>query len=1053
MRAIWVTTLVCLASAYVHAQDSSSISFEQIDVPGTVRSSQVVDILQDPEGVIWLLHDGIVRYDGTTFTRYQTLADSGSVGGWESNCIMFDNAGRRLLVGTRNYGVVYYDYARNELRRLPCKDGVPIVNSLAQTSDGTIWASSYNSGLFYLQHDTLKRFVHEPAIRPTSLYAVDRDLYVGGYKTVYVYRDHQLRDSIRVSLPNESFEWNARATALKFGSDGHLYIGTEKEGLVVYDTLTKSVVRYFRPKESSFYSRINQVFEDSRGSVWILTKANGVVVYEPKTGSLTRFVKDPFSESSISGDFCSSIIEDHTGVIWIGGNGGLNKYDPALTKFFHVTKNPAASLSLSDKMVRGLYEDPQQRIWVGTDGGYLNIFDRRQNKISQIKITVPGIDRLIQPMCFFDLDARVMLIGTPLGLIQMDKVTRTFSMYKPLELQTKNRMVRQILQKGDKLYMVVAAKLLIYDLQTHDTKAYLTFGGTKRKVPNATAIYFDDQNRLWLGVGGGMSLFDEGRQHFIYLPFEADAVRPDGSYFMVLSIFQQGDTFWVGAFNSGLWALSYTDSLQYRVHKANVDDAVNNGTVYSTLPDKAGNLWLSTNQGLARYSPTDGHCYHFSKSEGVQDDEFNRLSFLQTQNGELCFGGINGFNLFDPQSIALNLGSVTPVLLNLTVFNDNKSSFQALAGQDQIDLPYNHNTFTLSFIVPDFRDPRRYNILYRLEGHDARWHTAQSGSVSYTHIPPGMYTFRVKTVDYGNKEKIASVKIHILKPFWTTWWFVLIVVAVVVFMIAAGIQIYLHKDRLDKLRLEELLRERTSEIEKSHEELQLLNQKKDLIFSILSHDLRSPLTTLKGFLGILIGDGGQLSREDIQRHAISIRNSVTNSLDLIDNTLFWSLSQMGNITYTPTTIRVELIFEKIRGLYQLTADKKQIKLSFQYEGNLRVEADENMLYVIVRNLVSNALKFTREGKTVTVLAFTKDESVCIQVVDQGVGMSTDQINRLLTMDQPVVKKGTSNEKGTGLGLLLCKQFVDMNKGMLTIYSHENEGTTVSVTIPKAAITA
>ncbi|NJM25409.1 MAG: hypothetical protein HC859_07900 [Bacteroidia bacterium] len=367
-------------------------------------------------------------------------------------------------------------------------------------------------------------------------------------------------------------------------------------------------------------------------------------------------------------------------------------------------------------------------------------------------------------------------------------------------------------------------------------------------------------------------------------------------------------------------------------------------------------------------------------------------------------------------------------------------------------MPYNHNTFALAFIVPDFRDPKRYNILYRLEGHDARWHTALSGSVSYTNIPPGLYTFRVKTVDYGNQEKVASVRIHILQPFWTTWWFVLIVVAVVTFLIVAGIQIYLHKNQLDKLRLEELLKERTSEIEKSREELQLLNQKKDLIFSILSHDLRSPLTTLKGFLGILIGDGGQLSKEDIQRHAVTIRNSVTNSLDLIDNTLFWSLSQMGNITYTPTTVRLEPILEKIRGLYQLTADKKQIRLSFQYEENLRVNADENMLYVIVRNLVSNALKFTRESKTVTVLAFTKDESVCIQVVDQGVGMSTDQINRLLTMDQPVVKKGTSNEKGTGLGLLLCKQFVAMNKGMLTIYSHEQEGTTVSVTIPKAGVT-
>src|SRR5690606_4117459 len=193
------------------------------------------------------------------------------------------------------------------------------------------------------------------------------------------------------------------------------------------------------------------------------------------------------------------------------------------------------------------------------------------------------------------------------------------------------------------------------------------------------------------------------------------------------------------------------------------------------------------------------------------------------------------------------------------------------------------------------------------------------------------------------------------------------------------------------------------EIEKSREELQILNQKKDLIFSILSHDLRSPLTTLKGFLGYLIDHAHELSHSELKRHAINIRNSVTNSLDLIDNTLFWSLSQMGNIQYTPTNFSLCHLLEKLRGLYQLTADKKRIAFHIECAKNLVIHGDENMIYVTLRNIVSNALKFTSEGKSVKITCVPNGRFAHIEVVDEGIGMSEDYVQRILTSDQPMLK--------------------------------------------------
>ncbi|MCU0397751.1 MAG: HAMP domain-containing histidine kinase [Cyclobacteriaceae bacterium] len=228
-----------------------------------------------------------------------------------------------------------------------------------------------------------------------------------------------------------------------------------------------------------------------------------------------------------------------------------------------------------------------------------------------------------------------------------------------------------------------------------------------------------------------------------------------------------------------------------------------------------------------------------------------------------------------------------------------------------------------------------------------------------------------------------------------------------------------------------------------------LNQKKDLIFSILSHDLRGPLTTLKGFLSLLIDNTDALPKEDIRKHANNIRNSLNSSIDLLDNTLYWSLSQTGNISFTPTDFSLNNVLVKIHQLYQLTAEQKKIDLQLEVKDPIHVYGDENMIYVVFRNLVSNALKFTKEGKRVDILAYQENGSVHITIKDEGIGMSADDLLKLMADDQPVVKTGTALEKGTGLGLVLCKNFIRLNKGDFHIKSEEKIGTEFTVTLPRS----
>jgi signal transduction histidine kinase len=275
---------------------------------------------------------------------------------------------------------------------------------------------------------------------------------------------------------------------------------------------------------------------------------------------------------------------------------------------------------------------------------------------------------------------------------------------------------------------------------------------------------------------------------------------------------------------------------------------------------------------------------------------------------------------------------------------------------NEIVFEANENNLEIQFFVPNYYSPKRFEAHYKLSGFNPDWVKTETNQIYFANLRPGRYELKIKTTSNKWIEKETSLYFIIKHPFWQTWWFILLVTAMVTTTIYGVVRKSISKARYDKEQLEKLLRLRTQEIEKSREELANLNQKKDVIFSILSHDLRSPLTTLKGFLSILIENSEYLSKEELKKHATSIRNSVTSSLDLIDNTLFWSLSQTGNIIYTPTHFSLNAMLRKINNLYELTVEKKQVVFSIVCEEEITVYADENMIYVALRNLVSNALK-------------------------------------------------------------------------------------------------
>lgn len=259
-------------------------------------------------------------------------------------------------------------------------------------------------------------------------------------------------------------------------------------------------------------------------------------------------------------------------------------------------------------------------------------------------------------------------------------------------------------------------------------------------------------------------------------------------------------------------------------------------------------------------------------------------------------------------------------------------------------------------------------------------------------------------------------------------------------------EIEAQRDYIEKKNSE--LNTAIEQIQLQKEELEKLNANKDRFFSIIAHDLRSPINSLSGFTNLLANYADSLSMEEIKTISKDLDNALQNVLQLIQDLLTWARTQMNQIEFNPNIIDINKLITEDLELSNLLFQKKEIALNVHIEENLTAYADLDHIKFIFRNLLTNALKFTKKGGNVLVQATKFENFVKIEVADNGVGMPEEVRNRLFKMEKIKSTQGTENEKGTGLGLLLCQDFILKNGGTIWVESKENEGSKFSFLIPQ-----
>ncbi len=1037
--------------------------------PNSICNKWIEHIEEDAEGNLWFgSRNGLSHFNPVTevFTNYKVDL---------SNSILNDTItclkahANRVYIGTKD-GLNTFDIATRQMRNF---DSVEAVAAISVVDDEVIVAAS--NGLFQLINSSELSRISGFDIKAISAY--QRQLYYATASALYRYNLDEGSESViktvkplelidNLEITNGEYLWISTVQGLWVhhlskgwtkkrinaynltnslaintsktiwvAPNGSVWYATHGDGLFIINKhfQVNKCVHNPTDKESVSQNAFNCIYADeASGSVWLGTYGAGINVYQPSANKFDLVKHNPLNGNSLPSNFVWSMWEASDSCLWIGTNDkGLSRYCPqndAFTTFYHEAANKQ---SISNNSVREVFEDRKGTIWVGTDGGGLNRFNANDNSfrayLHQADNETSLSDNSVR-VIFEDSQGRLW-IGTRNGLNQFDVPTGTFKRYQ------------------------------------HDAR-------NSRSISNNfiyASIIEDRQGNLWIGTyGGGLNRFNPDTEVFEHYTTALEAGHRLSND-IVFCIYEDAKgLLWIGT-NEGLNILNPVNGV---IEVLGAKDGLPNEVIYSILPDENGMLWMSTNYGICCIDPVSRHCRNYDVSDGLQSNEFNGGAFHKGHSGKLYFGGVYGLNILNPKVLTENTYVNRPVITRLEVLgnevhtlHNGKLLSDAVAEVDsqyvlptnisytqKIELDYSQRFFAIEYSGLNHLTPSKTQYAFQLSPLDKKWNKAGNRNyVSFANIEPGDYEFKVISTNSDGVwcDEPAVLHITIRPPFWQSAWFVLLELIVLALFV-----VFVYRFLL-KIRTNKLLKEQNEEIKEANHQLHLseenlkhMNATKDKFFSIISHDLKNPFTSLMSISGMLDENYEETDDED-KRHAVTrINNSVTNIYSLLENLLTWSRSQRGKICFSNDDFDISALVAENINLYRTAAEKKGIKLINQIEEKVLAHGDRNTINTVIRNLTGNAVKFTSSGGTVTYTITDSDTYWKVGIKDSGVGISAENQKYLFRIDKKHKTEGTEGEKGTGLGLIICKEFVEKNNGQIGVISEESKGAEFWFTVPK-----
>ncbi len=806
----WWVVFFCVFSNLIfppYLYPQKNIKFERITIEQGLSQNTVYAIIQDSKGFLWFgTEDGLNRYDGYIFKVYKNNPDDPSTLSNNRIQAIYEDKSGVIWIGTNSGGLNRFNREKQTFKHYKhspsdlCSLSNNIVWSIYEDQSGVLWIGTDN-GLNQFDREQ-EKFIHwtnDPK-NPFSLSSnrimticEDRlgNLWLGTLGSGLNLFDRKKKKFIRYKHdPNHPYSLgNNKVSSIYEDQSGKLWIGTGK-GVNRFDRSKEIFVH--RKNETLNFNGLNSneilsIYEDNGGILWIGTYGEGLCQFNRKEKTFTRCKHKPGNLSSISNNYIQSIYEDKAGILWVGTDSGLNKFDKKKQKFGHWKIEPHKSNSLSNNNVCSIYKDCAGILWIGTEGG-LDRFDRENNKFTHLKIGgstgSPDNNRI---MSIYEDRTGVFWIGTYNdGIYRFERNTVKLRHYKHDPLNSKslstNRVNTIYEDKAGILWIGTIKGLNRFNRKNEMFTCYKNSPGKNGTLSNnyVMTIYEGQPSVLWIGTKSGLNQFHRESETFSHWKREPGNLNSLSNN-NVSSIWKdEKGMLWIGTMGGGLNKFDHKKgTFKHYLEK----DGLPNSVIYSILGDEKGNLWMSTNKGISKFDPKRERFKNYDMRDGLQSNEFHGGAYYKSEDGEMFFGGIKGFNAFYPHEIKDNPHVPPIVITNFQILNESAEIGQesplkqAITETKEIVLSYKDYIFSFDFAALDFTNPEKNKYAYRMEGFNEGWINCDSKKrfVTYTNLDPGEYIFRVTGSNNDGiwNRKGTSIKIIIVPPFWKTWWFTL----------------------------------------------------------------------------------------------------------------------------------------------------------------------------------------------------------------------------------------------------------------------------------------
>jgi signal transduction histidine kinase/ligand-binding sensor domain-containing protein/DNA-binding response OmpR family regulator len=1076
-----IQLLFCAIGLTYQGAAQEDINFTALTTKEGLSSNTVNTILKDRFGLLWFgTDDGLDKFDGTNFKVYRHKpGDSTSLQANEILALHEDKAGN-LWIGTSGGSLSLYDRKKDAFVNFPAGSNSNtiknnVIKAVCSDYRGHIWVIHY-AGFDVLDPKTRSRIkipltteVEQTLKAGHGHFAFEdskRRMWVGLSNGLLQYDPattiiKQFRYSDRDSLGLADSSINAIAE----DKQGNIWIGTQN-GLSLYNPGTGGFINHGKrgDKGKPFSNTIINAITVEADKLWLAT-GSGLYILNTNTGESRKFSFDHRNNYSLSAQAVRSICLDNQGICWLGMfGGGVSKFDRNLNLFNSVTSNIFDDNGLRASYITSFEEDNNGQVFVGTGGG-LSVFNPKTRLFEgfDVKPTIGDARNYLSILCLKKNKRNRLMIGTfGNGLYELDPFTKK---YKQIvrgdnagDLNSNDIFCIEEDRNGN---IWVGTNGDGINVLNADNKVVARYT-PRPKHPNDIKLSFnefirdieeDDNGNLWIAThGGGVAFFRPSSGKFVTYNTSNSKLPND----KVLSLLEdkQGNI-WAGTFGGGLAMFQKgTNEIFLFTEK----DGLLNSTIYKILEDQQGFIWVSTNKGISSIDPHTKKINNYTHHNGVQNNNFINGSGIRLSTGELYFGGLEGFNYFNPLQLRKNNNIPSVLITDLRISNQSVSASQDgpikehISIAKEINLDYKQN-FALSFVALNYTSPEQNQYAYKLEGFDKEWnYVGNTNHVSYTNLDPGKYLFRVRASNNDGvwSTEDASIQIFVHPPFWlTTYAYVFYI------LVLAGLLLYFRYRSIQKIKRKlalEQVKVRAEQDRREAERVHELDMLKIKFLTNLSHEFRTPIS-------LILGPAEKLLNQQKNEHSSGqlqmIKRNAKRLLNLVNQLLDFRKMEEQELKLQPSEGELVSFIQETCDSFTDLSERKKINFEFKtHIEQLYTRFDHDKMERILFNLLSNAFKFTHEGGKIFLELLESDKTpdqpatwVLIKVSDSGIGIPPDKKEKIFDRFFQNPTPASILNQGSGIGLSITKEFVKMHGGEIEVDSEPEKGTTFNILLP------